>query len=230
MITCPVTSTRTGTSDTFASTTVALLRSLYLKKYGTEASWESVERWLRDGASASSTGPALNGESAARLAGLADVLDRAKARASAAQFEPTTPSIAPDPDTPGRVSTDDSSGAVVAAPQTEPTSSPWNAGTAAKSPPDRLPRPRASATWRDRRLSVVLYTRSAFAGRLRIATRGPMNRTDVVQILPLGARHRFVLRAPRKPRAVSIRLLPLSGDDIEPSPLLTLRPRSKGYR
>jgi hypothetical protein len=65
-----------SSATAIASTTVALLRTLYLKKHGIEASWQDAERWLRDSAITVSGRPVFNGDLAARLAGLGDVVDR----------------------------------------------------------------------------------------------------------------------------------------------------------
>jgi hypothetical protein len=216
-----------SSATAFTSTLVALLRSLYVKKYDRDADWEDVEGWLRETAYVSSNGYSVNGERAARMAGLGDVVDRARARIVAPQERVAEPPTAPAAAAPGPAAAD-SPGAVVTPSPIEAVSQ-WNVGSAAERSPDRLPRPKATANWRAGRLQIVLQSWTAFAGKLRVYTRSIRGKATVVKTFRRQRDRRFVLRVRRKPYVVRLQLLPFSGDNIDRSSPLTLRLAPRGY-
>ena len=146
----------------FASTAVALLRSLYLRKFGAEATWIDVESWLR-GIGTATGRSQINVEAAARLAGLGDVVDRAKARMTASRAE--SPEMATEESAVAGTMSPANSESAPALPIAPPPLLD-NLGAPANALPLRLPKPVASATWRKATLTTRT-TRPEFAGRVR---------------------------------------------------------------
>jgi hypothetical protein len=196
----------------FGSTTVALLRSLYLRKFGVDASRQDAERWLRDAVTATGN-PVINVERAARAAGLGDVVDRARARATTAQPYPviaSPPTVAPRP-----AADHDATAQNVPAPAL----------------PRRVPRPEAAVAWKRGKILVRLASRSDYAERLRVSTTGPVRAARMTKTVTIGRRRTVTMRVGRRPRSVALRLLPYDGDVIAPSATVTLEARpGGGYR
>jgi hypothetical protein len=136
----PVTSDSPGSSGAAiaTSTLLALLRTLR-----PDADWRDAEDWVQGTATAASTnGPKLvNGERAARAAGLGPIVERAKRRMPIAPVEESHGIEAPTPSPSGR--------------QPAPARV-------------RLPLPRATVKWRKGRLVVHLAARPYWAERLSV--------------------------------------------------------------
>jgi hypothetical protein len=208
-----------SSASAFASTLVALLRTLR-----PEASAEDAEGWLRRGASSAQGRPVLNGEIAARTAGLGAVVDHAQVRMAAATSSPRDSSV-------GDANPVDAINAV--ANPVLPNSSdvvPGAAGSERPSAqvPRRLPAPRARVRWSAGILTVVLQTHSRYSETLRVDIRSRDAATMIKRVSEGVARTgaRFRLRA--RPDRVSVQLLPVTGDVIKASRRRTLRARRGG--
>jgi hypothetical protein len=190
----PALSDRGGSSSAtvFASTLVALLRTLR-----PDSSWQDAERWVTAGAATAASLPRINGEAAARAAGLGAVVDRARARM------PRPPAAI----LPG------GSNQRLDAP-------PVSVGDEVRS--GRLPRPRATAHYAQRSLNIQLRNVVNAVDRISVAARVRLGGRSSWRRVVMEARSKLRWRLQRAPQRVRLRYLPFDGDTFAPSPGRTL--------
>jgi hypothetical protein len=193
----PVISNGGGSSSAAvtASVLLALLRTL---RPG--ASRDDAERWLRDGARNVGGRPILDAERAARAAGLASLVDRARARMP--QPEPPSTPLQPVEE------------------RTPPAAISPTLGK-------RVERPSARVNWRRGRLTITIANpRATYVERLQVIVRG--NGGVRRRQFDVTTRRKIKWRLRAEPRVVVLRNLPFEGDDIKASALVKLTARGTG--
>lgn len=187
-------STDGGGSSAATAVTASFITAL--RSLRPAANADQVEQWLRQSARSVGGRPVLDGEAAARLAGLGDVVDRAKARMPAPTGDPSpTPTVGA---TPTATPTVPDPGVVDGPP-----------GSDHLATVDRFHRPRhARARWRDGRLVVTVRARPTGArleilaeqtGELGLARR---------RLRATAARKRLVLSPAWRPDRVRLQFVP----------------------